>query len=74
MARADVAEQLKRPSTGALARIWQVQQEKEERWMRSLLEGLEADSQYIAAKSEIAKVSTTHVAAAVPLSPHTGLV
>ena len=26
--------------------------------MRSLLEGLEADSQYIAAKSEIAKVST----------------
>ena len=55
VARADVAEQLKRGNTGALARIWQAQQEKEEAWMRSLLEGLEADDQYINAKREIAK-------------------
>ena len=54
VARADVAEQLKRGNTGALARIWQVQQEKEEAWMRSLLEGLEVDDQYINAKREIA--------------------
>lgn len=56
VARADVAEQLKRTTTGALAQIWQVQQEKEEKWMRSLLEGLDKDAQYLAAKSEVAKV------------------
>jgi Flp pilus assembly protein TadB len=55
VARANVAAQLKRNNTGALARIWQVQQEKEEAWMRSLLEGLEADDQYINAKREVAK-------------------
>ncbi len=62
VARADVAERLKSSSTGALARIWQAQQEKEEKWIRSLLEGLDTDTQYIAAKSEVAKVGPNHKA------------
>ena len=51
--RANVEEQLKRSETGALADVWRRQQEKEVKWMRSLLEGMHNDTNYKAAKAQV---------------------
>ena len=52
---ANVEQQLRSPSTGALARIWQKQKEKEAVWMASLLQGLKQDTMYQTAKADVAK-------------------
>ena len=54
--RVAVEEQLKKANTGALAGIWQRQQEKEQAWMRSLLEGQHSDPDYQSARKEVAKM------------------
>ena len=52
---ANVEEKLRSPTTGALAEIWQQQQEKERQWVQSLLVGLNEDSKYQAAKADVAR-------------------
>ena len=51
--KANVDEQLQRSETGALADVWRRQQEKEVKWMRSLLQGMHADTNYKAAKARV---------------------
>lgn len=51
--KADVEEQLQRSETGALADVWRRQQEKEMKWMQSLLHGMHNDESYKAAKARV---------------------
>lgn len=53
IAKANVEEQLQRSETGALATVWRQQQEKEMKWMQSLLHGMHNDASYKAAKAHV---------------------
>ena len=41
-----IEAELAKPTTGALAKIWRVQQQKEAQWMRGLLQGMQCDPGY----------------------------
>ena len=51
--KTNVEEQLQRSETGALAEVWRRQQQKEMKWMQSVLHGMHNDASYKAAKAHV---------------------